>query len=397
MQFNKVVVAVDFSAASLAAARWVAMQLTPRAEVVLVHVVREPATPSFVRPHLPPFPEIVAELTPALHGALRGLAGVIGSARTSVKLLTGTPADALATFAREIGADLICLGRRQRRRGAARFGHTTAQRLLAQTRTPVLVVPTARPTLPARILAPIDDRPGSSEDLREAWGLAQECEAALEILHVLAPELPRLVSLGLADRPASVVTEVPTSTHTRVAAVDLPGEVNVDVDRQGPVELYLSGKARLELLTHEWLAGQMRQASGSARRVTSHVRVGDPGEQIVKFVHAAGVDLVAIGRGHDDTIANAVVSSADAFHLGSTSRLVLWASPCPVLVLPPTPQPAEPEPSPRSDKRRIHLGSNMRRPLATSPSPPRRATPDDRPPAARQLWPPQSGTPDSAA
>ena len=75
--------------------------------------------------------EILAELAPALHGALRGLAAAVGSARTSVKLLAGEPADALAAFGREIGADLICLGRRQRRRGAARFGHTTAQRLLA--------------------------------------------------------------------------------------------------------------------------------------------------------------------------------------------------------------------------------------------------------------------------
>jgi nucleotide-binding universal stress UspA family protein len=397
MQFNKVVVAVDFSAASLAAARWVAMQLAPRAEVVLVHVVREPATPSFVRPHLPPFSEIVAELTPALHGALRGLAGVIGSARTSVKLLMGTPADALATFGRETGADLICLGRRQRRRGAARFGHTTAQRLLAQTRMPVLVVPTARPTLPARILVPIDDEPGCCTDLREAWGLAQTCEAALEILHVLAPELPRLVSLGLADRPASVLTEVHTRTPIRVEALDSPGDVDDPVNHQGPADLYLRGKARLELLTHEWLASQMRQVSHSARRVASHVRVGDPGEQIVRFMHAAGVDLVTIGRGRGDTIANASVKSAEIFSLGSTSRLVLWASPCPVLVLPPTPQPAEPEPSPRSEKRRLHLDTNMRRPLTTSPSSPRMATPDDYPPAARQLSSPQSGMPGSAA
>src|SRR3954467_11168112 len=110
MQFTRVVVAIDFSAASLAAARWVAMQGAPRAEVVLAHVVSEPPAPSFVQPHLPPFAEIAAELAPALLGALRGLAGSVGPARTRVQLLSGMPADALATFGREIGADLICLG-----------------------------------------------------------------------------------------------------------------------------------------------------------------------------------------------------------------------------------------------------------------------------------------------
>jgi nucleotide-binding universal stress UspA family protein len=395
MQFKRVVVAVDFSAASLAAARWVAMQLAPRAEVVLAHVVHEPAAPSFVRPHLPPLSEIVAELTPALHGALRGLAGAVGSARTCVTLLTGTPADALAAFGREIGADLICLGRRQRRRGAARFGHTTAQRLLAQTRTPVLVVPTTRPTLPARILAPVDDHPGCPMDLSAALELAHAYEAGLEILHVLGPELPRLASLGLADQPASALMQARTSTPAPLGELVTPSDV--DVDRREPAELYLSGKARLESLTHEWIASQLREHGDGARRVTSHVRVGDPGEQIVKFVLAAGVDLVTIGRGRDVTIANASASGVNAFPLGSTSRLVLWASPCPVLVLPPTPQPADPETPLPSDRRRLQLDTDVRRPLAARPSSPRTATPDDYPPAAHLLLAPQSGMPDSAA
>jgi nucleotide-binding universal stress UspA family protein len=343
MQFNRVVIAVDFSVASLAAARWVAMQLAPRAELALVHVVSEPVAPSFVRPHLPSFEEVAAELTPALYGALRGLAGVVGSARTTIKLLTGTPANALARFGSEFGADLICLGRRRRRRGAARFGDTTAQRLLAQTRIPVLVVPTARPTLPARILTAVEDQPGNSTELRAATSLAQSYEAALEVLHVLAPELPRLASLALAPNG----TPPATAAHT-------------DLDESEPAELYLDGKARLESLTHDWLASQLRQVGNGARRVTTHVRIGDPGEQIVKFVHAASADLVLIGRGRDDhsvSASGSMQNSDTAFPLGSTSRLVLWASPCPVLVLPPAARPAAPEPSRRSDARRLHIGT----------------------------------------
>ena len=325
MQFNKVVIAVDFSAASLAAARWVAMQLAPRAELALVHIVSKPAAPSFVRPHLPSLEEVAAELAPALCGALRGLASVVGSNRATIKLLTGTPANALASFGREFGADLVCLGRRRRRRGAARFGDTTAQRLLGQTRIPVLVVPNARPTLPARILAAVDDQPGCITDLGVACGIAQTYEAALEVLHVLAPELPRLISCE---------------------------------------------KARLESLTHDWLASQVRQINEGAGRVTTHVRLGDPGEQIVKFVHATGADLVLIGRGRDEESATAsegMRGTGGAFPLRSTSRLVLWASPCPVLVLPPADRPALPEPSRRSGVRRLHLGTTIDRQPTTTP------------------------------
>lgn len=162
------------------------------------------------------------------------------------------------------------------------------------------------------------------------------------------------------------------------------------------VAMQLTPRAEV-VLAHEWLALQMRQVSDDPRRVTSHVRVGDPGEQIVKFVRGAGVDLVTIGRGRDEAIASAAARGADAFRLGSTSRLVLWASPCPVLVLPPTSQPAEPALPPHSDKRRFHLGADMQRPPATRPLSSRRTSPDGYPPAARLPLSRQSGTPASAA
>jgi hypothetical protein len=134
------------------------------------------------------------------------------------------------------------------------------------------------------------------------------------------------------------------------------------------------------------------------RRVTLHSRVGDPGEQIVKLVHATGADLVLVGRGGDERagVTGRMMGDSDALPLGSTSRLVLWASPCPVIVLPPVARPAHPEPAHRSDVRRMQISATNARPSMTRPH---RGTegPDDYPPAARLAGALHSATPDSAA
>src|SRR5688500_20154594 len=49
MQFNRIVVGIDFSANSLAASRWVAHHFAPDADVVLVHVVAPPDVLSLPR------------------------------------------------------------------------------------------------------------------------------------------------------------------------------------------------------------------------------------------------------------------------------------------------------------------------------------------------------------
>src|SRR3954452_1250042 len=117
MQLRRVVVGVDFSAASLAAAQGVGGHLAPRAEGGLVHVLPEPEAPPFLRPRLPAMLDVVADVVPALHGGLRGLADLIGSDRTRIEMITGPPAEGLAAAAAEVNADLVCLGRTRSRRG----------------------------------------------------------------------------------------------------------------------------------------------------------------------------------------------------------------------------------------------------------------------------------------
>jgi hypothetical protein len=59
--------------------------------------------------------------------------------------------------------------------------------------------------------------------------------------------------------------------------------------------------------------------------------MGDAGQEIVATARRSGADVIVVGRGGDRSHAEV---PAGALCVGSAARLVLWAAPCPVLVLP---------------------------------------------------------------
>lgn len=318
MRYRKTVIGVDFTEPSLAAARWAALEFAPDAEVVLVHALPELVAPSYLQPYLPSPVELTAALAPVFHGALRGLASMLGAARTDVHLATGHPADALATAATSLGADLLCVGRGSRRRGSARFGATTAVRLLSRTRIPTLIVPTGAHEAPTRILTTLDARAGAEDVVATASRLAGAYEARLDVLHVLDDELQMLAA----------------STH------DAEGTPVPD-DHAGDGSSGASswrddgglGTTRLRALAGEWVEGVLRRTGAAASRATAVIRLGDVGQQVVAHAGEHDVGLIVIGRGGDARHADGV---SGANPVGSTTRLVAWATPCPVLVLPTT-------------------------------------------------------------
>jgi nucleotide-binding universal stress UspA family protein len=94
MQLNRVLVGIDFSAPSLAAARWAAECFAPRAELVLIHVIPEPRTPPYLarlRPGTPP-DLAAAERSSALLGGLMALAASVGGPRATADVRIGEPA-----------------------------------------------------------------------------------------------------------------------------------------------------------------------------------------------------------------------------------------------------------------------------------------------------------------
>ena len=312
-RLSKIVVGVDFSDASLAGARWVANHLAPGAELLLVHVVPVPKPPIYLHEHMGPTIDQRSTVVPRLYTALRGFAELLRSDRVRVGIRTGVPWTALARVASEVKADLIGVGRGQKRQGSSRFGATTPQRLLGVSHVPVLVIPQGVVAKPNRVLAAISGRPGGERVIPIAQTLAEEWGSRLDPVHVIETDVHEASLM-----PASA--RIPTGLlATRSPAIKRT--IGIDALDQ----------SSLELLASKWVNTTFAVA-GATRTGDPLIRAGDPGQELIAAVREETVSsVIVIGR-LGESVPNR--PSRGQYTCGSTTRMVLWAAPCPVMVVP---------------------------------------------------------------
>lgn len=290
---RRVLVAVDFGAPSLAAARWVARHVAPEAELILAHVLPVPDPPPFLREHLKTPGPFIRGVRGPMRGGLEGLAGTLGAARVRIEVRAGEPADVLASLAADHGVDLICVGRPRNRDDTVKLGRNTVDRLLRQVSVPVLQAAGPLDAAPAHVLAALDDGPASDAVLRLAWALTARFEARLTALHVLGDDVRAYV------RAMEVASGAAAGAQAAEEAV--------------------------WSVTARWLTTSLDAAGVRPGRAAAMVSHGDPGHEVIAACRRAGGDLLVLGRSGRQTAASAV---------GSTTRLALRAAPCPVLVVP---------------------------------------------------------------
>jgi nucleotide-binding universal stress UspA family protein len=318
-QFRKIVIGIDFSDASLAGARWVSTHLAPRAELLLVHVVPLPRPPIYLHEHIGSTIDQRSTLAPRLHTALRGFADLLGSDRVRVGIRTGVPWSALARVADEVQADLICVGRGPKRQGSSRFGATTPQRLLGISHVPVLVIPQGVVSKPNRVLVALSGRSGGERVIPVANALAAGWGSPLEAIHVIEADVQR-------------IPRTPTGTP---AAEDWIG--TGPADRGRSIGLDALDQSDLQLLAREWVASTV-SAAGATASDDPLIRIGDAGQELIATVRESpGSSVIVIGR-----LAESLLTppSRAEYRCGSTTRMVLWAAPCPVFVVPLEPRAA---------------------------------------------------------
>lgn len=183
---DRIIVGVDFSDESAAAARWVADSFAPAAEVVLVHACPKPAPARVPGRRFVTTEELADVAARGARARLEEVAAELpeGAGRVTVEARTGTPADVLAEAARDHHADLVVVGPHAYRGGFPGLLGTTAEGLMLQVSVPVLLVSSPPQGAPRTILAPVDGSVLTRNILAASHDIASQFEAKLVALHV---------------------------------------------------------------------------------------------------------------------------------------------------------------------------------------------------------------------
>lgn len=285
----RIVVGVDFSPSSFAAARWVARLFQDQAEVVLVYALQVPRLPGFMGASDSGHEEIVQSARTEAEAALRDLADSLPGTTPEVQVRVGKPVEEIASMVQEWSADLVVTGPHGRRSGLRSFLGSTAEQLLRVCPVPVLLVTGQAQDVPRRILAPVDESDLAPRILEAARDLSRRLGAEVIALHAVQPEIFRRMR---------VVSSLPRSQ---------------------------AAEGRAVTQADAWLRRQLERAGFDDDEAEVRTLVGEPAHEIVAASARVEADLIVMGsRG---------AGTPGEFLLGSAARVVLANAPCPVLVV----------------------------------------------------------------
>lgn len=299
--FSRVMLAIDFSAASLGAARWATTHVASQKEAVLMHVVPSDDEPPCLEVHHDT-DDPLRQMTPAITGGLGGFAATLDLESTRSVVQVGRPSRCLAAVANEAEASLLVLGRRAAANRVRVGEPNVIERVARRTNASVLVVPEGTTRAPDHVLAAVDASPVASLVLRVASRLARLHEIPLTVLHVLSP-----IS-GAYDRIIGTAKRLlgPEQHH---------GSKGLATSKV--VTSLSPGKTR-------WLV-QLGSAHNVIGRDSTQIAMGDPAREIARRATERDAALVVIGtRGADE---------APVGSIGSVARELLTRAPVPVLAI----------------------------------------------------------------
>jgi nucleotide-binding universal stress UspA family protein len=288
---ERVVVGVDFSEASLAAATWVAQYFSRGSELVLVHALHVPPIPRFLEGRYPSAGQLVETARAGAEARLRQWSETVATGLIWPEIRVGAPDEVIVRVASEYDATVIVVGRPASRSGMWTRVGTTAQRVLRRSPVSVLLADGMPAREPARILVAVDESDMTDAVLR--WGrvLAERFFAEATVLHV-----------------ASVPTFLGVSSAGAASMSDEEESVVNDAQR--------------------WLAERLQDlAVGGGMTPTVVSGPVRPGEAIVAEAAHRRAELIVLGsRG---------AGAVPRLLFGSVAEKVLRDAACPVFVVPP--------------------------------------------------------------
>ena len=294
MAIQRVLVGIDFSDVSIAAAKWVTQSFARGAELTLVHVIEPPDRPRFARDKLPPEETLEGVAREYAETRLREIATFLTAATTGIAVRVGKPDEEIASLARETNVDLVVIGPHDDRPRPSRFLGTIAERIVRTSPVSVLVAGTPLGGAPRNILVPVDDAEITPTVMRWTHDLAERFDADVTLLHVMSN---------------AVYSHVASMSY---ATADNEAEARKEIQE----ELAQAGVRWLE---------ELGRTGIERDRVSAAVTYGKPGDAAIEMAKTMAADLIILGRRGSGLIAPAL--------LGSTVGAVLHGARCPVLVV----------------------------------------------------------------
>ena len=219
-----------------------------------------------------------------------------GANRIEMRVAAGKPAAQILDAATDLHAELIVMSSHGRSGVRKMFFGSTTERVLRETRVPVLVTPEEYPRVVSleeasrtirRIIVPVDLTGNSPRQVAVAAGIASALSVPLILTYVLEPVFV----------PPRIRAQVPGS----------------DAARREYAERHLA---------------QLVTQAGLPDTTETMVVSGEPSEEIVKLATTRNAGLIVMG-----------LHSSGVFgpRMGSVTYRVLCLTPTPVLALPPVP------------------------------------------------------------
>lgn len=263
------------------------------ARLIGVHVIEQ----SMLDDHEPPLPggrdAVIAALEEDARGRMQAMLGDLLDlqAGTESHVEAGDPFEIIDRLHRQHGADLLVIGPGRADNIRERIFGSTADQLVCQNRSPILVVKTEPRGDYARIAAAVDFSPMSEEAVAGALRLAPG--AAIDLVHAVDIPLPFMQAMRKAGTPQ--------------AEIDRYREARMQHARQRIETVYARD-------------GKLPE------RAQISVLAGPASDVLIRMASQGAMDLIALGTQGRQAVPRLV--------MGSVARKVLRTARADVLVVP---------------------------------------------------------------
>ena len=181
----RIVAGVDFSAASIAAVRWVAKLFGSDSDIVLAHALVVPEIRGILANKYPLPGSLLANARTGAQRRLEEVRKALGLGDVTKEVREGRPADVIADIARACAADLIVVGKHGEAGPLRGYTGRTADALVRAAPAPILLASGTMLNRPQKILVPVTYSSVTPFVIDWARRIHETSNAEIVIIHVV--------------------------------------------------------------------------------------------------------------------------------------------------------------------------------------------------------------------